>query len=210
MFLWGFLSACLLYAVVCIRRRKVGVKKGKEETPGNVTVKPARKLDIPPEPDWVAVFEMFEKSNLAKKHGIDNLISSQPNQRNIKHRIKDLYTYVVEPLIKHYGHDFVLTSGFRCLALNRKLKSKDYSQHCRGEAVDFILRNRNHEEEIGNIKIMVPFDQLILEGPKGRQWIHCSFVKNRSSYMRLFNKDRVNDIPQKNQGFVAVKMEDKK
>lgn len=83
-------------------------------------------------------------------------------------------------------------SWIRCLELNRKLGSKDTSQHIKGEAVDFICPKFGtatavakkllaHKEEIC-------FDQLILE----HSWIHVSWnsipgVKQRMQVLSLLN-----------------------
>lgn len=74
------------------------------------------------------------------------------------------------------GTPIHVNSWFRCLALNRRLGSKDTSQHLKGEAVDFtaikfgtplqivqFLSTKMEELEI---------DQLILE----HTWVHISFA----------------------------------
>lgn len=66
-------------------------------------------------------------------------------------------------------------SWYRCLQLNRALKSKDTSQHLKGEAVDFICPEFGSPFEIC-VKILhypelIIFDQLILE----HTWVHISF-----------------------------------
>ena len=68
-----------------------------------------------------------------------------------------------------------VNSWIRCLALNRALKSKDDSQHVKGEAVDFICPAFGTPAEVCKKlvaeKTLVGFDQLILE----HTWVHISW-----------------------------------
>ena len=81
-----------------------------------------------------------------------------------------------------------ISSGFRCLELNRALKSKDTSYHVLGLAADFTCPSFGniHEvmRELANSSIQ--FDQLILEFG---QWIHIAFPKQgekpRRQMMRI-------------------------
>lgn len=72
-----------------------------------------------------------------------------------------------------------ITSGFRCLPLNRRLGSKDTSQHVMGEAADFICPRFGSPAKIVSALLDsgIPYDQLILEfsGPAGGGWVHISF-----------------------------------
>jgi zinc D-Ala-D-Ala carboxypeptidase len=72
------------------------------------------------------------------------------------------------------GAPITVTSGYRSLALNRVIGSRDTSQHVKGEACDFICpRFGNPRQVVDALKDSgVEFDQLILEF--GR-WVHISF-----------------------------------
>ena len=79
------------------------------------------------------------------------------------------------------GTPIQVSSGYRCLALNRALGSKDSSQHVKGEAVDFICpRFGNPANIVAALKYSdVPYDQLILEYARsGGGWVHISFAPN--------------------------------
>ena len=72
----------------------------------------------------------------------------------------------------------IITSGFRCLALNRAIGSKDTSQHVRGEAADFICPRFGTPQEIvaALVQAGIEYDQLILEfAGRGKGWVHISF-----------------------------------
>ncbi len=73
-----------------------------------------------------------------------------------------------------------ISSWIRCLELNRALRSKDTSQHIRGEAVDFTAPDAGDCLAVARALIvsaaMLRFDQLILE----HTWIHISFSSPNS------------------------------
>jgi hypothetical protein len=76
------------------------------------------------------------------------------------------------------GLPIIISSGYRSLALNRALKSRDTSQHVKGEAADFICpRFGGPANIVAALKDSdVPYDQLILEfAQQGRGWVHVSF-----------------------------------
>ena len=77
------------------------------------------------------------------------------------------------------GAPILITSGYRCLPLNRAIGSKDTSQHVNGEAVDFIApRFGTPTEIVAALRDSgIAYDQLILEyAGTGRGWVHCSFT----------------------------------
>lgn len=77
------------------------------------------------------------------------------------------------------GMPIVVSSGYRSLALNRALGSKDTSQHLKGEAVDFICpRFGSPANIVAALKDSdVQYDQLILEFARnGAGWVHVSFA----------------------------------
>lgn len=75
-------------------------------------------------------------------------------------------------------------SWYRCLDLNRALKSKDTSQHLKGEAVDFICPDYGTPTQIAKFIVqnsdLIKYDQLILE----HTWIHISWNSNPSGGQR--------------------------
>ena len=93
----------------------------------------------------------------------------------------------LQPIRDHFGL-IRITSGFRCLDLNRKLNSSDISYHTKGQAADI--------EPIKNIKLFdmlewihynVNYTELIAEYfPDG--WIHIAY-DTHSSKRKLKLKD---------------------
>jgi len=110
-------------------------------------------------------------SKIAEDHGIDNT-PTPAILETLKYTALQL-DKVRELLNKPVN----ISSGYRCLQVNRRLGSKDTSQHLKAEAVDFkceLFGNpRNVFEAIR--KSDIHFDQLILEF---NSWVHISFVKN--------------------------------
>lgn len=75
------------------------------------------------------------------------------------------------------GRPVNISSGYRCLQVNRRLGSKDTSQHLKGEAVDFKCELFGNPRAVFEAirKSDIQFDQLIVEF---NSWVHISFVKN--------------------------------
>lgn len=86
------------------------------------------------------------------------------------------------------GAPIIVSSGFRCVELNRSLGSKDTSQHVKGEAVDFTApRFGSPLEIVVALKDSgVEYDQLILEF--GR-WVHISFDATPRHQVLEIDKD---------------------
>jgi putative chitinase len=68
-----------------------------------------------------------------------------------------------------------ISSGYRCLDLNRAIGSSDLSAHVLGYAVDFTCPTFGTPKEVANkiAESPIKFDQLIYEGGNGG-WIHLS------------------------------------
>ena len=65
-----------------------------------------------------------------------------------------------------------ISSGYRCLTLNRAIGSGDLSAHVLGYAVDFTCPKFGTPKEVANkiAESPIKFDQLIYEGT----WVHLS------------------------------------
>lgn len=116
------------------------------------------------------------KSSTATRLGIDNWPTEQITVDNL---IKVVHN-TVQPVRDHYGVPFTPNSGFRCLQLNRVLKSKDTSQHISGLAVDIEVPGISNYDLAEWIVNNCEFDQLILEfyypGHPTSGWVHVSYV----------------------------------
>lgn len=115
----------------------------------------------------------FTVSDTAARKGIDN---DPPIE--VLAAMKRTATGLEAVRVRLGGAPIIATSGYRCLALNRAIGSKDTSQHIKGEAVDFIAPRFGTPTEIAAAlrDSGIEYDQLILEfAGTGRGWVHCSF-----------------------------------
>lgn len=86
-------------------------------------------------------------------------------------KLTDLCQAVLEPVRSAFG-PVVITSGYRCPALNAAVGGAATSQHAKAEAADFIVPGRDLDDVFEWIqKAIIPFDQVILEPG----WIHVSY-----------------------------------
>ena len=115
--------------------------------------------------------EEFERSSTADRLGIDNRVPEAllPN-------LKTLCEVVLEPLRTFTGKPIVISSGYRCPALNRAVGGVSQSQHLRGEAADLHLPSiAEGRTWFRWLMDNTTFDQLIWEHDRqGSHWIHVS------------------------------------
>ena len=115
--------------------------------------------------------EEFERSSTADRLGIDNRVPEAllPN-------LKTLCVEVLEPLRAFAGKPIVISSGYRCPALNRAVGGVSQSQHLRGEAADLHLPSiAEGRTWFRWLMDNTTFDQLIWEHDRqGSHWIHVS------------------------------------
>lgn len=112
--------------------------------------------------------EKFIISQTAIRNNIDNT----PSQEIID-SLKSLCEHVLEPMVKD-GLKFNVSSGYRCLQLNKKIGGAKNSQHTKGQAADLTPIGMTTEEFYQSIiKLKIPFDQIIQEF---NSWVHVSFA----------------------------------
>ena len=109
----------------------------------------------------------FTRSATADRLHIDNTIPDEliPN-------LKNLCEQVLEPLRQHFGTPVVISSGYRCPALNKAVGGVPNSQHLTGEAADIVLPKL--ADAFYWLIDNVPFDQLGFESKGTTKWIHVS------------------------------------
>lgn len=134
----------------------------------------------------------FVRSATAQAKGIDNSLNptAKADQAVIRN-LKTLSENILEPLRDHVCQPIVISSGYRCPALNSAVGGSKTSQHLTGEACDIhipsiILGKQWMEWIMDN----TTFDQLIWErNSAGVHWIHVSCKsapdKNRHQVLRL-------------------------
>jgi hypothetical protein len=120
----------------------------------------------------------FTVSQTASRLGIDNAPTPEALV-NLKRTALGL-----EGIRILLGVPIIITSGYRCLELNRAIGSKDTSQHITGEAADFVAPGFGSPSTVMSriIDSGLEYDQCILEyaDKPNSGWVHISFsVANR-------------------------------
>lgn len=124
--------------------------------------------------------EELTKSNTAKSKGIDNT----PTQ-DVKNNLQKLIEAVLDPLREWYGKPIIVSSGYRCRALNEVVGGASNSQHTLGMAADLDVGNKEENKKLFNyIKDNLEFDQLIDE--KDLAWVHVSYNENKNRNQVLY------------------------
>jgi len=109
----------------------------------------------------------FTTSQTATRKGIDNTPAAPiiERLRMLANTLEQVRTLLGDNSIR-------ISSGYRCLALNRAIGSGDTSAHVLGYAVDFTCPKFGTPKEVAKkiAESPIKFDQLIYEGT----WIHLS------------------------------------
>ena len=123
--------------------------------------------------DWITShfrLSEFSRSEYATRHGIDNTPPA-----DVLPRIMVLADGI-ERVRVVLGVPIYIQSGYRSGTVNAGIGGARNSQHCLGEAVDFVAPSYGSPraicEAIVDHEEWIDFDQLINEGT----WVHISFT----------------------------------
>jgi hypothetical protein len=109
--------------------------------------------------------------------------------------MKNLAVNVLQPIRDKIGVPIRISSGYRSVALNKRIGGSNNSQHTRGQAADIIASGMTpHQLAKKIIELNITFDQLIWEG----DWVHISFNARGNKRQVLtahFNNGRVTYTP---------------
>ncbi len=130
-------------------------------------------------------FELHEfiSSRKAREHGLDNTPPAEAVEN-----LRALCVHTLEPLREALGLPIIITSGYRCKALNHLLVNHSTkSQHMNGEAADFVVQGDNRRELLIKafrqmiLNESISFDQLIIYPG----FIHVSYTSRRRNRQKL-------------------------
>lgn len=132
-------------------------------------------------------YEEAVASETAERKGIDNFHTSY----EILETMKKTAVKMEKVRVVLGDKPVRINSWYRSPALNLAVGGSSQSQHCKGEAVDFICPRFGSPlricQEIIKNKELINFDQLILE----HTWVHISFAissgKPRGQVLSLLN-----------------------
>lgn len=124
------------------------------------------------------------KNQLTEHFSLDELIRSRtattrgicnmPYQKAIDN-LQNLCQRVLEPLRLFAKRPVIISSGYRCRALNDAVDGAKKSQHMKGEAADIAIPDiATGKRWFDFIRRNCTFDQLIWEQVGGKTWIHVS------------------------------------
>ena len=131
--------------------------------------------------------EEFSQSQTAARLGINNDIPLElyaPAKRTAEGLEQ------VRSLLR--SHPIHISSGYRCLALNAALGSKNTSQHVKAEAVDFTCPTFGNVDRIVRAIVgsTIKYDQVIREFDKyGGGWVHISFSDKPKRQALIIDQD---------------------
>lgn len=127
--------------------------------------------------------EEYQNSATAKKYRINNTISSQYKD-NMK-RVLNLLQVIRDA----WNDPIIISSGYRCPELNKKVGGASNSDHVYGAAVDFYTVSNTREDNhklwnmilcMNTLKKLPLFRQLINEYDD--KWIHISVNNDYNKY----------------------------
>lgn len=128
----------------------------------------------------------LSRSETASRKGINNT----PNSAVVS-ALTALIDNVLDPLREKWGAPIIITSGYRCPALNRVVGGAVNSQHIRGEAADIRTISDSPEDNMKLLKCLLEsgliYDQVIAENIDGKgrpDWIHVSYTTKRANRMK--------------------------
>jgi zinc D-Ala-D-Ala carboxypeptidase len=132
--------------------------------------------------------------NLSKNFTLEAFCKTNSKYPNVPEKsdilsMSELCKNVLQPLRDLFGHEIIISSGYRSLAVNKDKggTNKPLSQHCKGEAAD--LKSTDNAQLFKLIREHFVFDQMIWEGGDDNQpaWVHVSYKTqgNRGEMLRM-------------------------
>ena len=120
----------------------------------------------------------FERSSVADKYNIDNTIPKE-----LVPHIEELIDFL-NPIREAWGKPIVVTSGYRCKELNKKVGGVDSSAHTIGYGVDLVSGDfrvfSNFIKSYFQSHPEIKFDQVIIEKSGKSQWIHIGLYNKEN------------------------------
>lgn len=131
----------------------------------------------------------FTYSDTALSQGIDNELSAG-ELKTVVTNIFALVENVLDPLRDAMGVPILVSSGYRCEALNKAVGGVPSSQHRTGQAADIIPLCDNRGQMLARIFFWVydklEFDQMIYYRRRG--FIHISYRADGNNRHQAFIK----------------------
>lgn len=129
-------------------------------------------------------FQEFERSDTAARLKIDNRMPEL-----VEAHVVELVDILLDPLREAWGSPLIVTSGYRCSALNKAVGGSETSAHTAGWAADLVSGDGRGVRELVNFAVEwltatgLPFDQFIDERSGGSRWLHIG-IRNLEGQQR--------------------------
>lgn len=115
-------------------------------------------------------------STTADKHRICN-IPGDEQIRNLQYGVD----MVLQPLRNIYQKPIIITSGFRCAALNKLVGGVANSYHLQGNAADIRVHSQDEAKELFEILKTIPsVDVALFEHSTTSCWLHVQWNMQRT------------------------------
>lgn len=115
--------------------------------------------------------EEFTRSSTAKRLKIDNTPSDEV-VRNIQYGVQ----MVLDPLRRIIQTPIIITSGYRCAALNKAVGGVTNSWHTKGNAADLKIKDEEEAKAIFQVlKTLPSVDTVLFEHSTSSIWMHVQW-----------------------------------
>ena len=130
------------------------------------------------------------RSSTAQSRGIDNTPTPE-----IRAKLETLITNCLDPIRRIYGKPIIVSSGYRCPALNAAVGGVSTSQHTMGEAADLVPASGGSLAGIFRAAVQFGnYDQLIIEQKGNSKWVHVSYTGTPRRRILAYKNGRYTDI----------------
>lgn len=120
--------------------------------------------------------EEFTRSSTAKRLKIENTPSDEV-VRNIQYGVQ----MVLDPLRRIIRSPIIITSGFRCSALNKAVGGVANSWHTKGNAADIRIKDEEEAKAIFEaLKTLQSVDTVLFEHSASSIWMHVQWNMERT------------------------------
>lgn len=125
--------------------------------------------------EFFTLRELTNSSTASRDH-IDNTPSAEIIQ-NLQYGVD----MVLDPLRRLYGKPIVITSGYRCPELNKRVGGVTNSWHTQGNAADIHVSSLAEASKIFSILQKIPsVDTALFEHSKNGQWLHVQWNMSKT------------------------------
>lgn len=115
--------------------------------------------------------EEFTRSTTAKRLKIDNTPNNEVI-RNLQYGVQ----MVLDPLRRIHQAPIIITSGYRCSALNKAVGGVSNSWHTKGNAADLRITDEEEAKAIFHIlKTLPSVDTVLFEHSATSIWMHVQW-----------------------------------